>query len=85
MPEVASCSKCSGDMERGFILDNAGGVGLPDRWMKGPLESSIWGGAKVFRKVKLVVETYRCVQCGFLESYAITEFNKQWLQKMATE
>ena len=43
MPEVASCSKCSGDMERGFILDNAGGVGLPDRWMKGPLEPSIWG------------------------------------------
>ena len=85
MSSVARCSKCSGDMECGFLLDNAGGINLSKRWVEGLPEPSFWGGVKAFRKLKRVVKTCRCVQCGFLESYATAEFNKQWLKNMDTE
>ena len=80
MPDVATCPKCSCEMERGFIADQNLGNCEPNFWVAGPPEPSFWGRAKVMSKIKRVVETYRCVQCGLLESYAVTE----WAGKVYT-
>ncbi len=67
------CSECSGEMEEGFILDNTYGARLVIRWLKGQPEPSFWQGTVTKGKECRTVTTWRCVQCGFLKSYAVTE------------
>lgn len=65
------CSKCGGEMEPGFVLDKGDpGYVLSPEWAKGPIEKSFWFGVKVEGRERHPIITYRCVQCGFLESYA---------------
>jgi hypothetical protein len=58
-------------MEEGFLLDR-----LPDagqkaaQWIEGPPEKSFWFGVKVRGRERRTIRTFRCVKCGFLESYA---------------
>ena len=57
-------------MEEGFIMDATyGGVGVA-RWVAGQPEPSFWRGTKVRDKEQRKLTTYRCPQCGYLESYA---------------
>jgi hypothetical protein len=57
-------------MEEGFTMDAThGGVGVA-RWVAGAPEPSFWTGTKVFGKEQRRLTTYRCPQCGYLESYA---------------
>ena len=69
--ESAVCPKCDGMMEEGFILDrghfNAAAV---SEWIEGAPESSFWTGLKTGGREKFQVMTYRCADCGYLESYA---------------
>ncbi|HWT00910.1 MAG TPA: PF20097 family protein [Pyrinomonadaceae bacterium] len=68
------CPDCEGEMVEGFILDMTYGGQLVPRWIKGTPEMSFWaGGAKTKGKECRSVETYRCVNCGLLRSYATTE------------
>ena len=77
MPEVSNCPKCSGDMQRGFILEQNFNKVVPNVWVEGPPEPSFWTMTKVWSKVKRLVETHRCVKCGFLESFAEVEWTEK--------
>jgi predicted nucleic-acid-binding Zn-ribbon protein len=72
MPErIPSCPKCNDEMELGFIV-----TGLPSirtnymtsKWVAGEPVKSFWTQIKV--EAPLEVTTYRCQNCGYLESYA---------------
>jgi hypothetical protein len=57
-------------MEEGFIADHAdhNATTIP-QWVEGPPDKR-WWGLKTGDKAKLRVITFRCVGCGYLESYA---------------
>lgn len=69
-----NCPKCEGLMEEGFIIDrghyNAGTV---NTWIEGEPVKSFWSGIKVRDKQQFQVKSFRCANCGFLESYATEE------------
>jgi acetone carboxylase gamma subunit len=59
-------------METGFILDlGHGNMRLVPTWVQGEPERSIWMGLKLGDRRNLEVRTYRCPECGLLESYAL--------------
>ena len=65
-----ACGKCSTAMELGFVLDYTHGAMTQSSWVEGEPERSFWTGVKIKGHQKLPVNTYRCPNCGFLESYA---------------
>jgi hypothetical protein len=67
------CPDCEGEMVEGFILDMTYGGQLVPRWVEGRPEKSFWTGVKTNDKDCRSVETYRCVKCGLLRSYANTK------------
>lgn len=62
------CPKCQGSMAVGFILDNSDNRRKVANWVEGQPVRSFWRGVKVGTKHE--IQTWRCVRCGFLESYA---------------
>jgi predicted nucleic-acid-binding Zn-ribbon protein len=67
MPSDFKCSKCSGEMQEGLVVDlNYAGV-LQSMWVEeaGKVGPGVMDGK---RKVKTI--TYRCSNCGYLDSYA---------------
>ena len=69
MPSDHKCSKCGGEMQAGVVVDlNYAGI-LPSMWVDGAGEQSVSPSTgDVKRKVKTI--TYRCSNCGYLDSYA---------------
>ena len=66
-----SCPRCGGGMETGYTVDISYGKTAVPKWVAGEPVSSFWSsGLKLAGKEQLPVSTYRCRQCGFLESYA---------------
>jgi hypothetical protein len=70
-----TCSKCHGSLEEGFIFDHeAQALGNASEWYEGaPPERSFrsfWFGPKLEGRSHRVIRTYRCTECGYLESYA---------------
>jgi hypothetical protein len=63
------CPKCARAMARGFIPDVSHGNAVSS-WVEGEPEHSMWLGVKIPEEKVLSITTYRCVGCGFLESYA---------------
>ncbi len=61
-------------MEQGFVLDNAHAARVVSQWAPGAPLKSFWTGTKVPDKETLPIGTYRCSSCGYLESYARSEF-----------
>ena len=68
-------------MQEGFIVEQSLTNHVPNVWIEGPPEPSSWTITKVFGKTKRLVVSYRCVECGYLESYA----NKEWKGKVKPE
>ncbi len=68
--EVPQCERCRLPMERGFLIDHGYGANYPMAWAAGVARWSRWLGLKVTREEKMPVATYRCPQCGKLESFA---------------
>ena len=69
------CQKCSGQMVSGFIRDRAAGAAnLQAKWVEGDPTPSVWFGDRVNIEGRepVPVTTFRCVSCGYLESYAIS-------------
>jgi len=66
------CPQCHGAMEEGYLLDHSHGTQTAGEWVAGPPERSIWTGVKTRGRLRYRVSAYRCEQCGFLASYAIT-------------
>jgi len=63
------CPKCGADMQEGFALR------LPVRWIVGKPEKSFLGEIKAAGREQRHIESYRCVGCGYLESYATESIN----------
>ena len=63
------CSKCSGEMEEGLVVDlNYAGV-LQSMWVEESVAGSVGAITPTGnRKIKTI--TYRCSSCGHLDSYA---------------
>ena len=60
-------------MNEGFIADYTYGAIRPSDWVEGEPVKSIWVGTKVRDKNQFKIKTFRCVSCGYLESYAVEE------------
>lgn len=75
MQNKSICPKCKGEMEEGFILDNGDyGTQKPSDWVEGEPHRSFWhGGVKVSDKRRYEMRSYRCVGCGYVETYAAIE------------
>lgn len=71
-----TCVKCGGGMSHGYIVDFTYGGRMQNRWIEGPPDPSFWTGLKISDKTQYLVATYRCVKCGYLESYATEEIEK---------
>ena len=72
---MTGCPKCNGKMVQGFIVDHQGDLmSRVDNWVEGPAEKSYWFKTKVPTDKCIPVGTFRCSSCGFLESYARSEF-----------
>lgn len=65
------CLRCKGKMESGFVGD-AGHYNSVQRpvWYSGRYEWSFWGGLKLGGRKRFPIQTLRCKDCGYLESYA---------------
>lgn len=61
-------------MELGFLLVHNCGNLLPAIWVEGLPERSFWRLAKIRGKTKRRVDSYRGLDCGFLEIYAADEW-----------
>ena len=73
--EKTRCPKCNGEMVQGFIVDfHAGGKRLVSNWVEGAPEKSFWHRTDVPADKCVPVGTFRCSECGLLESYARPEF-----------
>ncbi len=65
------CGKCGGDMQEGYVPD-AGRSGYDTAiWVAGRPEFGLFGDAKISDKETYAVRTFRCIKCGFLESYTV--------------
>jgi hypothetical protein len=61
-------------MQTGFLLEgDPGSMRTVTKWVEGTPESSILTGLKIGDRAVLPVTTYRCAQCGRLESFALSE------------
>jgi len=69
MKALSKCPKCGAEMMEGFLLEHR----VPVRWITGKPERSTLGDIKAHGREQRQVESYRCVGCGYLESYAQTE------------
>lgn len=70
MKEPLECPKCQGLMDIGFILDRNYLEMLQTRWVRGKQESDFLTGVSIRDKTLVSIQTYRCLNCGYLESYA---------------
>ena len=68
--EAPRCARCGETMEAGYFIDHGHGATYPQAWVAGVAQWSRWLGMRIPREEKKPVTTYRCPQCGLLESYA---------------
>ncbi|MBP2706437.1 hypothetical protein JOL79_21740 [Microbispora sp. RL4-1S] len=65
------CTQCgSTDLDSGFIEDSGERSKGYSRWIAGPLEIGLLGGARRLGKPRWAIEAFRCVQCSHLELFA---------------
>lgn len=65
------CTQCGvEELEPGFVEDAGESSRGYARWIAGPLERGIFGGAKRMGRQRWQIEAWRCRQCGHLELFA---------------
>ncbi|GGT14361.1 hypothetical protein GCM10014713_03790 [Streptomyces purpureus] len=65
------CTQCGAvGLETGFIEDAGEHSRGFARWISGPLEKGILGGAKRMGRPRWQIDAYRCAGCGHLELFA---------------
>jgi hypothetical protein len=61
-------------MVSGWVPDNTQAGFQQENWSPGEPQPSFWTGLKVEKKdIVIPVTTFRCPNCGYLESYAISQ------------
>ncbi|MBO8190131.1 hypothetical protein ITI46_00120 [Streptomyces oryzae] len=69
-----TCTHCgAGGLEQGFVEDSGQNARGYSRWIAGPLERGIFGGAKRMGRPARQIDAYRCLECGHLELFASYE------------
>lgn len=69
-----TCSACGATgLAPGFIEDMGQGSQGYARWIEGPLERGVFGGASRFMRQRWEVEAWRCPNCAHLELFAPRE------------
>lgn len=65
------CTQCdTTPLVEGFVEDGGESSFGYARWIPGPLQRGIFGGAKRLGKERWVINALRCPQCGHLELFA---------------
>lgn len=72
MEKPIDCIRCRTQMELGCIVSLGHNGYAREQWYPGEPEPSFWMGLKLKKGLAVVVTTYRCPSCGYLESYAVT-------------
>jgi ribosomal protein L37E len=70
--QTPKCFRCGNEMEE-VLLDAFSGGTQVATWIAGAPEHGMLGGVKFRGKKAFVPRTFRCIACGFLESYALGE------------
>lgn len=66
-----ACTLCGQELlDEGFVEDMGESSQGYARWIAGPLERGIFGGAKRFGRQRFAVTAFRCRSCGHLELFA---------------
>jgi hypothetical protein len=73
MKGPVECIRCHAHMESGWVADNTQAGFTQQDWSPGEPQSSFWTGLKVEKDKAVPVTTFRCPNCGYLESYAIPQ------------
>jgi hypothetical protein len=61
-------------MEQGFVIDNTHGGRMVSHWAAGAPSKSFWTGLRLPEEKVIPIGTFRCRSCGFLESFAMPDF-----------
>ncbi len=69
------CPKCQGEMEQGFVLVDTYETRIVTHWSSGQPKKSFWTGIKLSEDKQIPIGTFRCKDCGYLESFARPEFD----------
>ena len=67
---IQQCPQCRVPMEGGYLVDHGYGAVYPVAWAAGVPRWSRWLGLRIRNDEKMPVVTYRCPQCGRLDSVA---------------
>ena len=70
MALMLDCSKCDSHMQQGVVVDMSYAGILRSMWVEDQAENSVIAGIPDHHKRKVNTITYRCSNCGFLDSYA---------------
>ena len=70
MALMLNCSKCDSHMQQGVVVDMSYAGILRSMWVEDQAENSVIAGIPDHHKRKVNTITYRCSNCGFLDSYA---------------
>jgi hypothetical protein len=73
--QLPKCLRCGGSMQHGYIADRTFFGYDPEKWFEGDLVTGFCSGIEKSKSKPLRVSTCRCVQCGYLESYATKELS----------
>lgn len=66
-----ACSHCGHEiLDEGFVEDSGERSPGFARWIAGPLERGILGGAKRMGRPRRDIAAFRCRSCGHLELFA---------------
>ena len=67
------CTKCKIQMQQGYILDAMYGniVTTTSKWSKGKPKKILSFALPTSENTSMQIVTYRCPECGYLESYAL--------------
>ena len=70
--KTPNCPKCQGSMEEGYLMDQGDNAPGQSHWRTRESAPRQLLGFITIQQAKnmLAVTTFRCVKCGFLESYA---------------
>ena len=71
MSKAVECIKCQAQMELGYVPDGTHGGYTQQGWFPGVPVKSFWMGLKMETNQLVLVTTFRCPNCGYLESYAL--------------